>query len=558
VPCAQLIPNSAGKFLTPSAVSIDDDGSVLVGEAAAQRRVTYPEVTATEFKRDMGSMRMYSLGKKSFTPEQLSSIILSSLKKDAEIALGEPITHAVVSVPAYFNDVQRNATVAAARLADITVTRLLNEPTAAAIAYGLASDTDDDAPSSSLVFDLGGGTFDISVVEQFDGVIEIKASTGDNFLGGQNFTDAIAASLAKKAGIDNEQWIALNSADAAFFTSAAERVKRDLSEKDKSEATVQYQGEQHTYPFTEKTLETVCEPLLERIRRPVKQALRDARIKPASLDNIVLVGGSTRMPIIRKLVARLFGRFPETSINPDEAIALGAATQAALVARDASLEEVLLTDVSPFTLGVATSTDHVTGRLVEGVFSPIIERNTLIPASREERYTTMDSNQDEIELQIYQGEHRFVKDNVPLGKLSVPIPKKDKGEVQVLVRFTYDVSGMLEVDVTVEAEDAETVKGGGKQHLTVLGNAARLDEADIAKRKAELTKLKFHPRDDLPNRALLERADRLYAEFNGQNRDYMGELMNDFVAALDTQDPSVVETARSALEALLDSIEAAL
>ena len=491
------------------------------------------------------------LGKRSFTPEQLSSIILSSLKNDAESVLGEAVTEAVISVPAYFNDTQRNATIAAARLADITVTRLVNEPTAAAIAYGLADDSNDDAPASSLVFDLGGGTFDISVVEQFDGVIEIKASTGDNYLGGEDFTQEIATALAKKMDLTDEQWSLFKGKERAYFISAAERIKRELSNSATAEASVFFNGENREVTFSEKEFEKAAEPLLERIRRPVKMALRDARINPEGLDNIVLVGGSTRMPILRKLVARLFGRFPETSIHPDEAIALGAATQAALLARDITLEEVLLTDVSPFTLGVEINTFNSTGQRVDGVFSPVLERNTIIPASRENPYTTVDDNQSEIELNVYQGEHRFVKDNVKLGELKVPIPKKPAGHVQIVVRFTYDASGMLEVDVTVDEDDS-------KVSLTLLGNAARLDENDIAKRKAELAKLKFHPRDDLPNRALMERADRLYAELSGMNRDQIGQAMNDFAVVLESQDIDRIAEERNHFEAWLNDVESRL
>lgn len=547
-PKAELIPNSAGALLTPSAVSLADDGRVLVGDAALQRRITHPDMTATAFKRDMGSTRTYRLGKRSFTPEQLSSMVLTSLKQDAESVLGEPVTYAVISVPAYFNDIQRNATIAAARLADITVTRLVNEPTAAAVAYGLANEGDDDAPSSSLVFDLGGGTFDISVVEQFDGVIEIKASTGDNYLGGEDFTDALASALAKRVGLSDEQWAVLPGSERSYFFSAAERLKRALSAESKAQAHVTYQGTSHDIGFTEKEFEQTVDALLERIRTPVKMALRDARIEPARLDNIVLVGGATRMPIVRKLVARLFGRFPETSINPDEAIALGAATQAALLARDVTLEEVLLTDVSPFTLGVAINSKNTAGQIVPGVFSPIIERNTIIPASREATYTTIDDDQSEIELQVYQGEHRFVKDNVKLGELSVPVPKKSAGAVQIIVRFTYDASGMLDVDVSVD--DSEPIV-----NMTLLGNAARLDEADIQARKKELEKLKFHPRDDLPNRAVMERADRLYVELSGLNREQVGQAINDFTLVLESQDPERIKEERVHFEQWLNDVE---
>lgn len=552
-PRAELIPNSAGHYLTPSAVSIDEenDGAVLIGDAAAQRRVRHADVTCTEFKRDMGSTRIYRLGNRSFTPEQLSALILTSLKQDAESYLGEPVTQAVISVPAYFNDTQRNATIAAARLADLTVTRLVNEPTAAAIAYGLAVEAEDDAPSSTLVFDLGGGTFDISVVEQFDGVIEIKASTGDNYLGGEDFTQAIAMALAKKLDIPEAQWAILEPGERAHFVGAAERIKHTLTDTNKGEARVLYGGDYHELTFTEKDFEKAVEPLLERIRRPVRMALRDARLEPEKLDNIVLVGGSTRMPIARKLVARLFGRFPETSIDPDKAIAIGAATQAALLARDVTLDEVLLTDVSPFTLGVAISNYNSTGQLVQGVFSPIIERNTIIPASREATYTTVEDNQSEIELEVFQGEHRFVKDNVKLGEISVPIPKKAARKVTIVVRFSYDASGMLEVDVAVD---------GSEEHvtLTLLGNAARLDEADLAKRKAELAKLKIHPRDDLPNRAVMERADRLYAELTGSNREQIGEAMNDFAAVIESQDTDRISQERTQFEAWLNGVEARL
>ncbi len=578
MPCAKLIPNSAGQLLTPSAVSLDDKGVVLVGDAAAQRKLRYPERTATEFKRDMGSTRIYRLADKRFTPEQLSSLILRSLKKDAEAALGEPVTQAVISVPAYFNDTQRNATLAAAHLAEMHVTRLVNEPTAAAIAFGLANQDDDDAPNATLVFDLGGGTFDISVVEQFDGVIEIKASTGDNYLGGEDFTQAIANLLYKKIGLTDEKIATLKGVELEHFIQAAERIKRGLTSSNSVKTTVQVDGKANDLSVKESEFEQAAAELFERIRLPIKQALRDARINTDALDNIVLVGGSTRMPLVRKLVAKLFGHFPQSHINPDEAVALGAATQAALLARDVTLEEVLLTDVSPFTLGVATSSKHRTGHTVQGVLSPIIERNTIIPVSREENYTTMEDGQEEIELQVYQGEHRFVKDNIKLGELNVPIPARPAGDVPITVRFTYDSSGMLEVDVTVGFEedgvDNENVsddvnnhlnnKGGSSNqtkksyNLTLLGNAARLDEKDIAARKAELAKLKIHPRDDLPNRALMERADRLYSTLIGLARDRLGEAINDFAAAIESQDTNTILDARQEFSQQLDALEAML
>jgi len=545
---AELLPNSEGGFLTPSAISLDTDGSVLIGNAAWQRRVTHPELTATEFKRDMGSTRTYRLGKNTFTPEQLSSMILQSLKADAESALGVPVTHAVISVPAYFNDTQRNATLAAARLADLTVTRLVNEPTAAAVAYGLADDTDDDAPKATLVFDLGGGTFDISIVELFDGVIEIKASTGDNYLGGEDFTGAIATALAKACDLDDAARAKLSAEERARFRSAAERVKHELSNSATATAKFQLNDEPREINFSEQDFEKCAEALLERVRRPVRQALRDARINPDKLDNIVLVGGSTRMPLVRKLVTQLFGRFPETRIHPDEAIALGAATQAALMARDVSLDEVLLTDVSPFTLGVDTASRNSAGEIVEGVFSPIIERNTIIPVSRESSYQTMHDFQENVNFKIYQGEHRFVKDNVSLGELDVPVPKRRAGEVSVIVRFTYDASGMLEIDINVDGTDTHV-------NTTLLGNAARLDPAEIEKRKAELAKLKFHPRDDLPNRTVMERADRLYAELTGHQRDQIGQAMNDFAAILNSQDINNINAEREQFEAWLSEIE---
>jgi len=541
---AVLIPNSLGDLLTPSAVSLADDGSLLVGMAARERQSTHPQKTVTAFKRYMGAHRKTHLGPRSYAPEELSALVLRSLKADAEAWLGEAVDRAVITVPAYFNDRQRKATRLAGELAGLKVERLVNEPTAAALAYGIHT-LDEEAPF--LVFDLGGGTFDVSLVEIFDGVIEVRASAGDNRLGGEDFNDVIATMAndrMKRAG-----YFAGEGSDAfrQVLRAAAERSRRTLSDHDAASFSVVWQGQEFSTDITATEFETAAGDLLARLRDPVLRSLRDSGTKVESLSEIVLVGGGTRMPIVRRAVTRMFGRFPNSSLHPDHAVALGAAIQAGLKSRDAALEEIRLTDVCPFTLGVNSAEVDQAGKIHAGLFSPIIERNTVVPASRVRSFSTLYDNQTFVEFGIYQGEAREVVSNVRLGSIKIAVPPKPAYQVAVHCRFSYDASGLLEVDVTVP-ETGET-----KQLVIVDDDTAAME--DLTTRRQALEALKVHPREEAANAAALARAERCYEAFLGDRREHIGRLISGFQGVLDQQEPRAIAAARKTLEADLDRIE---
>jgi molecular chaperone HscC len=543
---AVLIPNAHDELLTPSIVGFADDGSLLVGKAAKERLISHPRDTAATFKRYMGSNRSVKVGAHSYRPEELSAMVLRSLKADAEAYLGHAVSEAVITVPAYFNDSQRKATRAAGELAGLKVDRLLNEPTAAALAYGLHSG---EVESKFLVFDLGGGTFDVSILELFEGVIEVCASTGDNFLGGEDFLDLLVQEFVRRVGKDR----GLAERDRPLqleqrLRAEAERVKRVLTTADDVVMRVDWEGEQYSARITIDEFTKLSEPLLVRLRTPLERALRDARIRASELDNVVLAGGATRMPMVRRMVATLFGRLPASSLNPDEVVAIGAATQAGLKMRDSALSEVVLTDVCPYTLGIEVVERVSDTRIVGGVFQPIIERNTVIPASRADTFSTVQDFQKVIELRIFQGESRAVKDNIFLGKLSVKVPAKRVHEASVEVRFTYDVNGLLEVDATV----AHT---GEKKSLVIEENPGTLTAEEIVARLAKLAAIKVHPREQDRNRATLARANRIFEQSLGELRSMVSAHIAAFEAVIEKQNPGDVDAARKELESFLDQIE---
>jgi molecular chaperone HscC len=543
---AELIPNSLGHRLTPSAVSVDEQtGEVMVGLAARERQSTHPQLTATVFKRYMGSQRTTRLGKASYLPEELSALVLKSLKADAEAYLGQPVTEAVITVPAYFNDRQRKATRKAGQLAGLQVDRLINEPTAAALAYGIHELGQE---SRFLVFDLGGGTFDVSILEIFEGVIEVRASTGDNRLGGEDFNDLLAAAFREANG---KALPDPASNDGAVVTErireAAERARRALSSDAETTMSVTWKDKSHELAVTTEMFEARAAALVERLREPVLRALRDSAIHAADLGEIIMVGGATRMPLVRKAVTRMFGRFPANRINPDEAVALGAAVQAGLKARDVDLKEVVLTDVCPYTLGIDVGERRRDGSLRTGIFSPILERNTVIPASRVESYSTMEDYQTAITFGVYQGEARMVAENIKLGEATVRVPSAKRGEIDIEVRFSYDINGLLEIDIHVP-------RTGERRELIIVDEEVKA-APDFETRRAALAALKQHPRDSDANRAALARAERCYEKFLGDTRDYVGAITQRFEAVLDAQDPRAIETARAELLLALDGLE---
>lgn len=422
---ARLIPNSIGDVLTPSAVSITEDDNVLIGVAARDRQVIRPQVSATVFKRLMGTQKPIFLGRTRFTAEDLSSLVLGSLKRDAETHCGESVTGAVITVPAYFNDRQRKATRRAGELAGLKVERLINEPTAAALAYGLIDRADREP---FLVFDLGGGTFDVSIVEIFDGIVEVRASAGDNRLGGEDFNEVVTSIARTRLDLPHP---GSNVHLHELMRAAAERTRRALSDTDVASFSVVWRDKEHTVEISADEFEAAAAPLIERLRDPVLRAMRDGGIRADQMSEIVLVGGATKMPIVRKAVTRMFARFPNSGIDPDRAVALGAAVQAGLKARDIDLAEIRLTDVCPYTLGVDVMERDRAGNAHAGVFAPIIERNTVLPASRTHRFQTAGANQGKVEFGIFQGEARQVSANVQLGSVSISVPPRPAGEVVV-------------------------------------------------------------------------------------------------------------------------------
>jgi molecular chaperone HscC len=545
---AELIPNALGQVLTPSVVSVDENGHILIGEAAKERLVTHPEQTVAAFKRYMGSARVTRLGTHAFRPEELSALVLKSLKADAEAYLHEPVTEAVITVPAYFNDAQRKATRAAGELAGLKVERLLNEPTAAALAYGLHETKPGKALSEArfAVLDLGGGTFDVSVLDFFEGVMEVRASAGDNFLGGEDFVDLLAAAFLEEAAPKWQE----NTAPAlkSRIRNAATRLLHQLSDVASAEMKVVWENEAIVWTYDNDAFAKRAAPLLERLRAPIERALRDSRFKLRELDDLLLVGGATRIAIVRQAMTRLFGRFPSAHIHPDQAIALGAVTQAALKARNAALDDMVLTDICPYSLGVDTMHQIAPGRYEAGLFCPIIERNTLIPCSREYGFRTVSDYQEKVHFEIYQGESRRVENNIKLGEIEVNVPRKKAGEVSVTTRFTYDIDGLLEVDVLVP----ET---GERKNLLIQGSQSHYDEQELQERRAFLATLKIHPREQAENRALLARAERMYEECLGGMRDYIAQSIGVVNQDLEAQDTHRAVRARKELEERLARID---
>ncbi len=544
---AQIIPNALGRSLTPSCVSLLDDGTISVGEAARERLQSHPGQTAALFKRYMGTSRRIRLGGNSFRPEELSSFVLRSLKADAEAWLGEPVTEAVITVPAYFSDAQRKATRIAGELAGLRVERLLNEPTAAALAYGLQS----SGEGKFLVFDLGGGTFDVSVLELFEGVMEVRASAGDNALGGEDFVTLMMAAFLARSGLAARRGgdpSALPPQMQQALHAAAERAKCVLSDSVETSMQLDADDKTYTWNITQDALLELAQPLLDRLRLPLERALRDAHIMPAELDSIVLAGGATRMPMVRKLVARMFGRFPVVELNPDELIALGAAVQAGLKMRDAALDEVVMTDVSPYTMGMEIARQIGPGQLAHGHYLPIIERNCVVPTSRTTRVNTVADNQTMLVVRIFQGESPMVADNVFLGELKIPVPPRPAGGVQLDVRFTYDVNGLLEAEVSV-------LETGAMHSLVIEENPGVMTAEEIRARLDGLAQIKIHPRDQAENQAVLARAERIFQQSLGPAREAVGEAIAVFQGALERQEPEHIRSVRASVQRLLDNID---
>jgi len=467
-----VVTNAEGSRTTPSVVAFAKSGEILVGEVAKRQAVTNVERTIRSVKRHMGTDWKKQIDDKSFTPQQISAFVLQKLKRDAEAYIGEKITDAVITVPAYFSDAQRQATKEAGEIAGLNVQRIINEPTAAALAYGLDKEND----QTILVFDLGGGTFDVSLLEIGDGVFEVKATSGDNHLGGDDWdakiVDWLVTQFKNKHGID----LSADKIATQRLIEAAEKAKIELSSASETTINLPYitlgeSGPLHLEErLTRAEFQRMTADLLERCRRPFQQVLKDAGIDVGKINHVILVGGSTRMPAVVDLVKELTGgKEPHKGVNPDEVVAVGASLQAGVLKGE--VKDVLLLDVTPLSLGIATK---------GGVFTKIIERNTTIPTKRSEVFTTAEDNQPSVMIEVFQGEREMARDNKSLGNFELTgIPPAPRNVPQIEVTFDIDANGI----VHVSAKDLGT---GREQKMTVTGGSALpKDEIDRMIREAE-------------------------------------------------------------------------
>ena len=536
-----LVPNSLGEVLTPSVVGVLEDGHILVGSAAKELRVTRPERCVSCFKRWMGQNREIVLGSKTFSPTELSSFVLKVLLEDARNFLGAEITEAVITVPAYFNDHQRNATKHAGFLAGVEVKRILNEPTAAALTYGFH---DRDAEKQILVIDLGGGTFDVTLMEVFEGTLEIAATAGESFLGGEDFTERLVSTVLKAQKIQLEVAELQQPLRVSRLRWLCEEAKRELAAIEKTSIRLPDEdgnliegGPQVS--VTREQFSKISESLRERLKGPIGKTLRDADCKPEDVDEVIFVGGATRMPIVNDLVREYLGKEPLATFDPDEVVALGASVQAALIADDRAVDDMVMTDVCPFTLGVDTAKEFGS-QVKSGYFTPIIHRNTTIPVSKEHTFQTMTPNQREVQIDVYQGEHRLVEKNLKLGELQLHgIPPGPAGQ-EINIRFTYDLNGILEVE--------SYVPGSGKKFRTVLTqNAQSMDKEKLKEAVEKLQQLKYYPREDLGNQKLLRYCERLVGEVSPFHREQLEAAIDSFEMAMGQGDRESVEYAQQGL-----------
>ena len=504
----ELIPNAHDSFLTPSVVGILEDGQVIIGAPAVNLQVTRPERCASRFKRYMGTDHKLPLADKEFSAPELSSLVLTSLKKDAEAFLDEEIHDAVVTVPAYFNDNQRKATKLAGEMAGFNVRRIINEPTAAALTYGFH---DRDSEKHLLVIDLGGGTFDVTLMEIFEGTLEIVATSGENFLGGEDFTDKVVSAALRKVNALLETAELKQPLRVARLRQESEQAKRGLLSIDKVAVRMpndngEFDEQTPSFSLTRESFAAICKPLLQRLAVPIGKALRDGGVEPVSIDTVILVGGATRMTVLHDFLQEQFQFAPEMKFNPDEVVALGASVQAALIKDDRAVDDMVMTDVCPHTLGVEIVKEFGHQQMA-GYFQPIIHRNTTIPVSREELVYTVVANQREILVRVFQGEGRKVKDNLLLGELRVEgIPPGPAG-TEIALRFTYDINGILEVEAFIQATQ--------KKYRTVLTNhASGLSQEQIDEAIRRLQSLKFYPRDDVENQRLVLYSERIVGEIS--------------------------------------------
>ncbi len=525
-----VITNPEGGRTTPSIVSFSKNGERLVGDLAKRQAITHPDKTVRSIKRKMGTDERTYIDGKSYSPQEISSMILQKLKSDAESYLGESVTEAVITVPAYFNDAQRQATKDAGRIAGLDVKRIINEPTAAALAYGL----DNENEQTILVYDLGGGTFDVSLIDIGDGVIEVLATSGDTHLGGDDFDqriiDFLVSEFKKEEGID----LTGDKMAMQRLRDAAENAKKELSNMTRTEINIPFIYANEDGPknlavsLSRAEFDRMTADLVERTVGPVRTALSDAGLTTAQLDKVLLVGGSTRIPAVQEAVRKITGKEPSKTLNPDECVALGAAIQGGKLSGEAGAGDILLLDVTPLTLGIET---------MGGVATPLIERNTTIPAKKSQIFSTAENNQTAVDIHVVQGERPMARDNKTLGKFRLDgIPAAMRGVPQIEVTFDIDANGI----VKVTAKDLGT---GKEQNITITASTNLSDaEVDRAVKEAE----KYAEEDKKRKEAIEARNEADAMVFQTEKTiEEVGDKM-------DAADKSAIESELSKLKELVD------
>lgn len=504
----ELVPNEFDEIITPTVIHIGNDNELSIGSIAAERRITDPTNTLQLFKRDMGNTVQYSIKGNAFTPEDLSSLMIRHLIKTAESFTGEKVDEVVVSVPAYFTDAQRVATRNSARMCGVTVNRIINEPSAASLAYY----TDSKEDGVYLVFDLGGGTLDITIVDIFDEVVDIVAISGDTHLGGTDFDAVIAdAFIRKHSALEN-----VDDESRAIIYKQAERLKIQLSTCEVADMVVRYKDVEYCMQLTQQELTQLCGPLLGRIMKVVQTALRNSGYTAKDITEIVAVGGSSKSYVVREFLEEITHLKINTTINPDEAIVRGIGDVIGIMQRDPMIKDVVLTDVCPFSMGVG---------IVGDVYSPIIERNMSLPTSRTRSYVTIRDNQNIIEFQVYQGEHMIASWNTLLDTFEVSVPLRPKGSVVVFTEFSYDINGIL--NVNFKGNDFEL----DQSHVVYTNN--QLSEEDIVIGMKRINEFKEHDYQYTPKQEwLLSRASALYSQMDEARRAALLQQTSEFREAL--------------------------
>ena len=517
-----VIPNPEGQRTTPSVVAFSKDGEILVGQLAKRQAIVNPDRTVISIKRSMGSDKTVSIDGKNYTPQQISAMILQKLKKDAEEYLGTSITEAVITCPAYFTDAQRQATKDAGTIAGLNVLRIINEPTAACLAYGVNLEKNDN---KIMVYDLGGGTFDVSILDVGDGVFEVLSTAGDNRLGGDDWDNRIVEWLAsefkKSDGID----LLKDKMAAQRLREAAEKAKIELSSMQETTISLPFitadaNGPKHLeQKLTRAKFEDLTRDLLERTKTPVRTALKDAGLEPSQIHKILLVGGSTRMPMVQTLVKELMGKEPTKGINPDECVAMGAAIQGAILSGEQ--QGIVLVDVTPLSLGLET---------LGGVFTKIIDKNTAIPVSKSQVFTTAADNQPQVEIHVLQGERAMASDNVSLGRFFLDgIKPAPRGVPQIEVTFDIDANGI----VNVTAKDKAT---GKAQNITIQSSRLSEEEIEKMRRDAEINESADKKRKELIEarneaESVIYQAEKLVKESGSADAGAQSRV-NDRISAL--------------------------